>query len=578
MTKPSKGNITYVAADMQAAIEAELQAWQSTDKIQRLWGSDPRLWTDSDEAKWTGWLTIPESEMSEIPRIKALADTLKTEGFQHIVLLGMGGSSLCPAMMTETFDPAVGYPTLHVLDSTDPAQIQTLAAQLDLTKSFFIVSTKSGSTLEPNIFKAYFYEQVQKALGKDAVGDRFLTVTDPGSQLETIAKQDQFREIFYGVPSIGGRYSALSNFGMVPSGLMGIDLADFLSHAKTMAEACAETADIHHNPGALLGVILGVCANHGKDKVTLIASPGIHALGAWLEQLLAESTGKIGKGLIPIDQEPLGDPSVYDQDRVFTYVRLSNGANSKQDAAVEALEKAGHVVVRMNLSDKSHLGAELFRWEFATAVAGSIIGINAFNQPDVEASKIRAKELTTEYEKTGKISEPTPFYTEGDLALFSDEHNVFDLKQLADNEESLLAYLKAHLSRIQPNDYVDLAAFIEMNTEHTDSLQEMREIIRDQKHCATCLGFGPRFLHSTGQAYKGGPNTGIFLQITADHPKDLAIPGKQFTFGLVITAQAQGDFEVLSQRSRRALRIHLGKDVKAGLKKLQALIKQALSA
>lgn len=572
----SKLKTTFSGGNLSKEINAMAEQWQAEDKVLRLWGSDPKLWTNEDEAKWTGWMTISDAEMSEVSRITALAHTLKSEGYTDVVLLGMGGSSLCPAMMAETFGHIKGHPKLHVLDSTSPEQIQTIEKAIDLKHSFFIVSSKSGTTLEPNIFKLYFYNRLQQVLGKNEVGDHFATVTDPGSALEKIAKDDKFRAVFHGVPSIGGRYSALSNFGMVPSGLAGIDIQSFLKHAKTMAEACSESTKVIDNPGVMLGIVLGVAATHGKDKVTLIPSPDIHALGAWLEQLLAESTGKIGKGIIPIDLEPLGDPSVYGEDRVFAYIRTDSGADSAQDKAVDALEKAGHVVVRMQLSDIAHLGGELFRWEIATAVAGSIIGINAFNQPDVEASKVRAKELTTEYEQTGHISEPEPFYSEGKIKLYSDDHNVFDIKQLAGNHATLEGYIKAHLSRIQPNDYVDLAAFIEMNTAHLNKLQQSRTIIRDHKHCATCLGFGPRFLHSTGQAYKGGPNTGVFFQFTADHPHDLAVPDRKYTFGLVINAQAQGDFEVLSQRSRRALRIHLGDDILGGLEKVHKIIASVL--
>lgn len=568
-------SLKYQAGDLAAAINSVLKEWQDADKVQRLWASDSKLWTNEDEASWTGWLTIPEAECSEITRIHKLAKELKASGIKHIVLLGMGGSSLCPAMMATTFGKIGDHPKLHVLDSTAPEQIHHLEQSLDLAKSFFIVSSKSGKTLEPNIFKAYFFKRLQEVLGKEDVGEHFAAITDPGTALEKLAKRDKFKEIFHGMPSIGGRYSALSNFGMVPSGLMGVDLNDFLSHAHDMANQCASASQVAENPGALLGVIMGACANNGKDKVTLIASPGIHALGAWLEQLLAESTGKIGKGLIPVDQEPLGGPSVYGDDRIFAYIRLNDSADKDQDLAVEALEAAGHVVVRMHMESKEHLAAELFRWEFATATAGSVIGINAFNQPDVEASKVRALELTTEFEQTGKISGPDPIYEGEGITLYTDEINAGQLKQRLMSEPSFESYMQAHLSRIEPGDYVDLAAFIEMSDEHLDALQKSRVVIRDRKKVATCLGFGPRFLHSTGQAYKGGPNTGVFIQITADHPNDLAVPGHKYTFGLVINAQAQSDFEVLAKRSRRVLRVHLGSDIKAGLAKLHEVIKHA---
>lgn len=568
-------SLEYQAGQLADAINQTLKEWQESDKVQRLWASDNKLWTGEDEASWTGWLTIPEAESSEIRRIHDLASDLKAAGIEHVVLLGMGGSSLCPAMMATTFGKIGKHPQLHVLDSTAPEQIRHLEESIDLKKSFFIVSSKSGKTLEPNIFKSYFFTRLQDVLGKENVGERFVAITDPGTALESLAQHDEFDSIFHGMPSIGGRYSALSNFGMVPSGLMGIDLNDFLGHARTMANDCASAADVAENPGALLGVIMGVCANHGKDKVTLIASPGIHALGAWLEQLLAESTGKVGKGLIPVDQEPLGKPEVYGDDRIFAYIRLNDSPDAEQDKAVKALEEAGHVVVRMHLDTKEKLAAELFRWEFATATAGSVIGINAFNQPDVEASKVRALELTTEFEQTGKISEPEPIYEGEGITLYTDNINAGELKQRLMSEPSFESYIQAHLSRIEAGDYVDLAAFIEMSDEHLDALQKSRVIIRDRKKVATCLGFGPRFLHSTGQAYKGGPNTGVFIQITADHPHDLQVPDHKYTFGLVIQAQAQSDFEVLAKRSRRVLRVHLGGDIKAGLKKLHEVINNA---
>lgn len=567
-----------IAYNVRDTVEQELTIWEKEDKVRRLWNGDATLWTNQDEAQWLGWLEVAKNEFKEIPNIEALASDLKTEGYEHIVILGMGGSSLCPAMMAKTFGKIETYPRLHILDSTDPMQIHHLEDSLDLNKTFFIVSSKSGTTLEPTIFKQYFYHRLQTILGKSAVGDRFMAITDPGTKLDIIAKDEHFRAIFYGVSSIGGRYSALSNFGMLPSGLMGIDVKDFLYYAEKRAEACSSGVLPRKNPGVFLGVILGVCVKLGKNKITLITSPGISALGAWLEQLLAESTGKLGKGLIPVDQEPIGQADSYGTDRVFVYIRLEDAFDMKQDSEVTSIEKAGQVVIRLKLPNKAELGAELFQWEIATAVTGSVIGINPFNQPDVEGSKVLAAKLIAEYEKTEKINTPNLILSGEGIQLYTDEKNSQVIDAQLEGKPSIENFLRAHLSRIKQGDYVNFSAFIEMTDQHNELLQRCRILIRDEKKVATCMGFGPRFLHSTGQAYKGGPNTGVFFQITADHPNDIQIPNSQYSFGLVIDAQAEADFEELTKGGRRVLRIHLGKDVIFGLEQLCKFIKLALES
>jgi transaldolase / glucose-6-phosphate isomerase len=333
---------------------------------------------------------------------------------------------------------------------------------------------------------------------------------------------------------------------------------------------------VEDNPGAALGTVLGTAANAGRDKVTIITSPGIADLGAWLEQLLAESTGKIGKGIIPVDREHLTSPDIYGSDRVFVYVRLESGPDADQDAKVGAIEKAGHPVVRIAMPDIYDLGAEFFRWEIATAVAGSIIGINAFNQPDVEASKIVTRDLTSAYEKTGSLPAEKPVVEDSGVKLFTDEKNAAELSKGAGGDKTLAGYLKAHLSRIKAGDYFAVLGYIQMNAEHEENLQALRHLARDKERVATVLGFGPRFLHSTGQAYKGGPNSGVFLQITCDDAVELPVPGQKYTFGIVKAAQARGDFQVLADRGRRALRVHLGSNLKAGLATLQAAVQKAL--
>ena len=543
-------NFSYSLPDaLNAQVESALADWTSGGKVSRLWNKDATLWTDSGEEKWLGWLDVVDQQMAAIQALKDFEAEVKARGFSNILLLGMGGSSLCPEVLQMTF----GAPTFHVLDSTDPAQVKAFENKVDLNNTLFFVSSKSGSTLEPNIFKQYFFDRAKRP-------DNFVAITDPGSHMEKVATGDKFWKIFAGVPSIGGRYSALSNFGMAPAAAMGLDMDRFLGNAQAMARACQNPAAAE-NPGVLLGAILGVAGNNGRDKITIVASPAIHDLGAWLEQLLAESTGKIGKGLIPVDREALGVPDVYGNDRVFAYVRLEGAADPAQETALDVLEKAGHIVVRMTMPTAYDLGAEFFRWEIATAVAGTLLGINTFDQPDVEASKIATKKLTTEYEATGTLPAEAPVFEDNGIKLFP-------AGTLVAAEQSLEGYLRAHLDRLGTGDYFGLLAYIEMTGEHVDALQKMRMAIRDKKKVATCLGFGPRFLHSTGQAYKGGPNSGVFLQITCDDAEDLAVPGQKYTFGVVKAAQARGDFEVLAERHRRALRIHLPADLKSGLRRL----------
>jgi transaldolase / glucose-6-phosphate isomerase len=568
---------TYtLGSEIEQALQEAIEDWKMTGKVRRLWARDASLWTGTDEANWMGWLGITEDQLAHKQHLEDVAADVKSAGFQHALLLGMGGSSLCPEVLRMTFGKIDGYPDLHVLDSTDPAQLKAAEGAIDIANTIFIVSSKSGSTLEPNIFKQYFFERVKQVVGADKAGSRFIAITDPGSKFEQVAQADHFRHIFHGVPSIGGRYSALSDFGMVPAAVMGMDAPRFLDRADVMAIACSSCLPVEKNPGVLLGLILGVAARKGCDKVTLIASPGISDFGAWLEQLLAESTGKDGKGLIPVDREPLGPPEVYSKDRVFAYIRLEGGADPQQDQAVDAIAKAGHPVVRIALADKYNLGQEMFRWEIATAVAGSVIGINTFNQPDVEASKVATRKLTSEYEKSGSLPPESPILSDSGIDLYTDEANASALASAAGNDKTLAGYLRAHLSRIKAGDYFALLAYIQMNDPHEEALQKMRRSVRDTKRVATCLGFGPRFLHSTGQAYKGGPNSGVFLQITCNDKADLPVPGQKYTFGVVKAAQARGDFQVLAERHRRALRVHLH-DVEAGLKTLESAITKALS-
>ncbi len=563
-------------ASLQAETTATVADWQSANKVARFWSRDAALWTGTDESKWMGWLDIVERQQKDLAQFRALAEDARQSGFKHALLLGMGCSSLCPEVLSLTFGRQKGFPHLQIVDSTDPAQIRAVEQSVDLKKTVVIVSSKSGSTLEPNILKQYFFAQMQKAVGADKAGSHFIAVTDPGSKMEQVAKADNFRKIFYGDASIGGRYSALSNFGIVPAAVMGLDVEKFLAQAKLSVDA-SKSANITDNPGVHLGLMLGVAANAGRDKITFFTSPEIHDLGAWFEQLIAESTGKQGKGITPVDREEIASPDHYGSDRIFAHIRLQGADNAATDAAVEKLAQAGHPVIRIDMAQTYDMGQQFFLWEMATAVAGSVIGINPFNQPDVEASKIETKRLTSAYEETGKLTEDAPIFEEGGISLFSGKKYAAVLQgALPTGKADLTAYLRAHLSQIHAGDYFATLAYIQMNDTHEAILQRFRHAVRDAKRVATCLGFGPRFQHSTGQDYKGGPNTGVFLQVTADHAPDLEIPAQKYTFGVVIAAQAAGDLAVLDQRGRRALRAHLGRDVEGGLKKLNAAIHQAL--
>jgi transaldolase/glucose-6-phosphate isomerase len=558
--------------EMTVAFETEMEVWRKEGRVRRLWSGDKSLWAGTDENDWVGWLHIVEQELADIVRLQAFAVEVKRRGFSDIVLLGMGGSSLGPEVLAETFEQQSGWPCFHMLDSTDPAQIRTIERAVDVAKTLFIVSSKSGGTLEPNIFMEYFFDRVSAVQGKEKAGEHFVAVTDPGSSLERRAKQLCFAHIFLGVTSIGGRYSVLSKFGLVPAAAMGLDVKRLLETAQSMERSCGADVPPAENPGVKLGVAMGIAATcFGRDKVTIIASPGIADLGAWLEQLLAESTGKHGRGLIPLAGEPLTSPEHYGSDRFFAYLELDGQGDQPQRAAVAALERAGHPVVRISVKDIWHIGEEFFRWEIATAVAGAIIGIDPFDQPDVEASKDKTRALTEEYETSHRLPEEVPVFRENGLALYADPRNAAELGQ----HNTLSGYLKSHLGRAHAGDYVALLAYIERSETNTQALTAMRRRIRNSTNAATCLGFGPRFQHSTGQAYKGGPNSGVFLQITCDDPVDIDVPGHSYSFGVVKAAQARGDIDVLVERGRRALRVHL-KNVNAGLAELARAVDAAL--
>jgi transaldolase/glucose-6-phosphate isomerase len=553
-----------------AAALAAKEGW-----IRRLWSRDASLWSGGDEARWLGWLDAAQGGAVDFAALDDFAADVKAGGFRHVLLLGMGGSSLGPEVLGETFGAAAGFPTLLVLDSTDPAQVSRFAGLIDPAHTLFIVASKSGSTLEPDVLHRYFFDLARTALGAETAGRRFVAITDPGSRLEAVAREQGFRHVFPGVSSIGGRYSVLSNFGMVPAAALGMDVRSVFDTVGSMVRACGPGVPPQANPAVRLGLLLGVAAKAGRDKVTLVVSPAIADMGAWLEQLIAESTGKLGQGLIPVDGETLGTPEVYGDDRVFVHIRLKEASDAATDAALAALEAAGHPVARITLAGLDCVFQEFFRWQVAVAVAGAVMGIDPFDQPDVEASKLKTRALTDAYETTGVLARGEPLFTEGDIALYADDANAAALKAVV-AEPSLEGFLAAHFGRAKASDYIALLAYIDREPSHIALLQGLRQTLRDRFRVATTPQFGPRFLHSTGQAYKGGPASGLFLQITAEPARDLPTPGRNLSFGVIEAAQAQGDLGVLAERGRRHLRVHLSGDTAAGLARLaRAIVEEA---
>ena len=561
--------------ELKKKTDAAAEDWRVHGNIRKLWQRDKSLWTGADEDRWLGWLDSVDDK--QIADFTAFAEQVKRDGFTDAVLLGMGGSSLGPEVLATTFGHRGGWPRLRVLDSTVPAQIKSVEGAIDPARTLFIVSSKSGGTTEPNILTDYFFKLVSDKVGADKAGTHFIAITDPGSSLEKRAAQQKFRHVFHGVPSIGGRYSVLSPFGLVPAAIAGINVAELVRLARAMMRTCGPDVPPAENPGIALGIALGTAATAGRDKVTITASPGLASFGAWAEQLFAESTGKNGKGLIPVDSEPLGRPEVYDNDRIFVDLRLASDAiNADHERKLNALQKAGHPVIRIVQKSTENIGQEFFRFEIATAIAGAVIGINPFDQPDVEASKVKTRELTSAFETSGSLPAETPVCAENSIKLYTDETNAAALRQ-AGADGSIESWLKAHFTRIRSGDYVALLAYLAQDEDNTERLQKLRVDMRDKRHVATCLEFGPRFLHSTGQAYKGGPDSGVFLQITSSDAQDLPIPGHRASFGVVKAAQARGDFGVLVERGRRALRVHLDGDLQAGLSELATAFERAIS-
>ena len=527
------------------------------DVRNRIRNKDASLWkSEPDDVRVInnslGWLTVAEEMIAVAGELSEFAGSIRARGFRHVMVCGMGGSSLCPEVLARTFGPQEGFPELLVLDSTDPDVLAAFEQRIDVERCLFVIASKSGSTTEPNVFYKFWYEEVRKR--RENPGENFVAITDPGSPLVETASELKFHRTFLNQPDIGGRYSALSYFGMVPAALMGLDVRKFLQRA---IEAKSD-----EDEAMRLGVFMGECANAGRDKLTLVIDPSIATLGLWIEQLVAESTGKEGKGILPVNGEDLGGPEVYGDDRLFVSISIGDIARETQ-AKLAALAVHGHPVVNRVLTGTDDLAAEFYEWEFATACAGWRLGINPFDQPNVQEAKDATKELLASFERRGRLEERAELATEDSIVVYGQEKT---------EATSVAEVLRAHLATVKPGDYIAFLNYIEETREIDEEFQRLRTQLRDATGCAVTIGYGPRFLHSTGQLHKGGPETGVFFQIIANDQGDLAIPGEPYTFSILKQAQAFGDFRALAKRGRRVIGIDLGNETLPGIKRLESIL------
>lgn len=546
----------------QSGIDAALSALDAENIITRIWERDYTVWKpEPDEiSNRLGWLDIAARMQSQISQILALLQAVQQEGYTHALVLGMGGSSLAPDVFRKTFPSAAPSLKLGVLDSTDPGAVREAAEQFEPARTLYIVSTKSGGTVETLSFFKYFYNLTVRAVGKENAGAHFTAITDPGSKLVELAEQYRFRKAFLNDAHIGGRYSALSFFGLVPAALAGIDIQELLSRAIAMMQKCRAKAE---NPGAYLGVIMGELAKAGRDKITFVSSPSIRSFGDWVEQLIAESTGKEGRGILPVVHEPVGKPSVYGDDRLFVAFNLAN--DPIPDDALQSLRETGSPVLQITLNDKTDIGRQFFLWEFATAIAGHGLGINPFDQPNVESAKVQARKMVAAYQAAGKLPEQHPVLTENNITVYGDTHG-----------KSIKDILTTFTGAAQQGSYIALQAFIQPTPEADMALLKLRTMLRDRTKMAVTTGYGPRFLHSTGQLHKGDAGKGLFIQFTSDPVDDIAIPDQagskasSITFGVLKIAQALGDNQALTEAGRKVIRFHLGNDPIAGINRILA--------
>jgi transaldolase/glucose-6-phosphate isomerase len=577
-TEPAQTAFYASLGKFQPLVEKALGQMRDEKIVNRIWAHDHTVWKDdpTEISNRLGWLHSPDVMAEAIPEIDDLVEAVRAAGYVRALLLGMGGSSLAPEMFRLTFGIKDGYLDLAVLDSTDPGAVMEHTRRFDPSNSLFIVSTKSGGTVETASFMKYFFNRVAGANGIEKTGDHFIAITDPGSGLESMAKELKFRKIFLNDPNIGGRYSALSFFGLVPAALIGIDLTQLLGRAATMVDICKgrKRAVSSDNPDVRLGTIIGEMAKSGRDKVTLIMSPPISHFGTWVEQLIAESTGKDGKGILPVTGEMLGSPDIYANDRLFVYSRLED--DSTYDEKVTILKGAGHPVVELDLRDLYDLGGEFFLWEMATAVAGKLLGINPFDQPNVESAKVLAREMVSAYQKEGNLPELTPALVTNGIRIYAD----FSVHSLNEALEKLLAQADPGKDESFGRSYIAIQAYVKPTVEASEALHDLRTKLQVRSRMATTVGYGPRFLHSTGQLHKGDRGHGIFIQITSDNPEDIPIPDQpgndtsSITFGVLKMAQALGDRKALINAGRKVIRFHLGEDVVGGLRRLSEALAQ----
>ena len=551
-------------------VVARLETWGNASFSKRLWQHDGTLWISDPEevaaipelTNRLGWLELPVSMAAEAGKLSAFATEIRAAGMTDVVLLGMGGSSLAAEVLMTLFGNAPGFPALRVLDSTHPGAVQRLTDSIDPAKTLFLVSSKSGGTIETLSFYKYFFHLVAAEL--ENPGEHFVAITDPGSKLEVMAREKQFRRVFSSPKDVGGRYSALTYFGLVPAALIGIDAAEFLQQAAQMQAAAGPGVPATENPALVLGAVLGELALAGRNKVVFLSTPKLEHFGVWIEQLVAESTGKQGRGILPVVGEPLLAPDDYGEDCCFVSLQLAGELPLSLESGIEDLKAAGFPVVVMTMNRIMNLAQEFYRWEVATAAAGAVLEINPFNQPNVEAAKIKARELMETSKKTGKLPLPKPLIQDDKLSLYG--------SPLSPSFQSSAEYLQHFLRLVKPGDYLALMAYLPMSRESEALLQRLRLLLRRRCRVVTTLGFGPRFLHSTGQLHKGDGNQGVFIQLTADFDRDVPIPGEPYTFGTLIAAQSQGDFQALGENGRRLVRIHLNGPLKSGLEYLLSLV------